>query len=68
MVCKYWNGTTHVDCGGNVRFIYDDSVEEIKRVLHEVVETDCEEMLSKAKACKDNFLYSYIAKKAIGLA
>ena len=30
MVCKYWEGTTHVDCGGNVKFLYRDSVEEIK--------------------------------------
>ena len=33
MVCKYWDGTDHVDLGGNVEFIRSDSVEEIQNVI-----------------------------------
>ena len=36
MVCKYWEGTTHVDCGGNVKFLYRDSVEEIKSTIENI--------------------------------
>lgn len=37
MVCKYWQGTTHVDLGGNVKFLYKDSKDEIKSVLDEII-------------------------------
>lgn len=37
LVCKYWNGTTHVDVGGNVIFLKDDNVEEIVYVLEKLV-------------------------------
>lgn len=30
MIVKYWEGTTHVDLGGNVKFLKEDSVDEIK--------------------------------------
>ena len=32
MIVKYWEGTTHVDIGGNCEFIYKDSVEEIRNI------------------------------------
>lgn len=37
MVCKYWPGTTHVDLGGNVIFLKEDSVEEIKKVILDIL-------------------------------
>ena len=33
MLCKYWDGTTHVDLGGNVKFLYEDSAEEMLRII-----------------------------------
>ena len=33
MVVKFWEGTTHVDLGGNCKFLYKDSVEEIEEVI-----------------------------------
>ena len=33
LVVKYWEGTNHVDLGGNVAFLYDDSVEEIRLTI-----------------------------------
>lgn len=37
MICKYWDGTTRVDLGGNVKFLYQDSTEEIKKVSEETI-------------------------------
>ena len=67
MICKYWEGTTHVDCGNNAVFLYDDSVEEIKRTVLEIFKTKHKSMLASAQECKHEFLYSVIAKKAIEL-
>ena len=33
MVCKYWDGTDHVDLGGNVEFLKEDSVDEIQNAI-----------------------------------
>ena len=33
MICKYWEGTTHIDMGGNVEFLKTDSAEEIKEKI-----------------------------------
>jgi len=30
MIVKYWEGTTHIDVGGNCDFLYEDSVDEIQ--------------------------------------
>ena len=38
MIVKKWEGTTHVDCGGNVEFLYQDSVEEIKEKIETIME------------------------------
>ena len=38
MLVKSWDGTHHVDLGGNVRFLYEDSVAEIQRELEELLE------------------------------
>lgn len=68
MVCKYWKGTTHVDIGGNVMFLHDDSIEEIERVLGNIIESDGVylNMLKTAKGKeKETFYYSNIARKSI---
>lgn len=68
MVCKYWEGTTHVDVGGNVRFIHQDSAEEITSILHSIIETkgvyDMMKDVAQKKA-KKTFSYLEIAKRSI---
>lgn len=68
MVCKYWKGTTHIDIGGNVKFLKEDSVEEIQNILEEIINNKETYISMKNNAMKDNknkFLYSMIAKKSI---
>lgn len=69
MIVKYWEGTTHVDIGGNVRFLYNDSKEEMKRIIEEITGRDGE-IYKKMKeaALKDGkreFSYLEIAKRAL---
>ena len=68
MVVKDWAGTHHVDLGGNVKFIKQDSVEEIKSVIESIIGSA--ECYSKMKSIavekgKKEFSYLEIAKKAI---
>lgn len=70
MIVKYWNGTTHIDIGGNCQFLYQDSTEEITKLLKEIIENNnvYEEMLKKATTNdKEQFLYSNIALKSLEL-
>lgn len=69
MVCKYWDGTTHVDAGGNVVFLRNDSVKEIEQCLDNILK-DNKEKYKKMQAAaqsdaKDLFSYSQIADRAI---
>lgn len=70
MVCKYWKGTTHVDIGGNVKFLEEDSVETIEKCLVNLLEADkkeyrkMKEIASSDKA--KGFSYFDIAKKCAG--
>lgn len=67
MVVKWWEGTDHIDNGGNVAFLYNDSADEIKRALVQIVENKdvYERMCNRAQQCKESFLYSEIARKSI---
>ena len=68
MIVKYWEGTTHVDIGGNVKFLYEDSEEEIEQILRDLVtkKTEYNKMLKAAQGGEKNkFLYSNIAKQSI---
>ena len=70
MLCKYWDGTTHVDIGGNVEFLYKDSTEEIQGKLEELIQNPkkYEQMaLAANKQGKDEFSYARIARKSVGL-
>lgn len=70
MICKYWEGTTHIDIGGNVMFIRKDSAEEIQKQIEKLLK--CPEKYHKmlkvasSKGIKE-FSYKYIAEKAIQL-
>lgn len=68
MLCKYWNGTTHVDIGNNV--IFDDlsNITILKKCLHEIIDNSdiYEKMIKGAQSSKrEKFLYSQIAKESI---
>lgn len=68
MVVKYWEGTTHVDIGGNCTFLYEDTEEELLRVLKNIIynKNTYKKMLKNAQSSKRmNFNYSTIAKKSI---
>lgn len=66
MIVKHWDGTTHVDHGGNVRFLYEDSEEEIRSEIARLLEGNTyTEMKSAANIAAGHFLYSKIAKRSI---
>lgn len=37
MVCRYWSGTTHIDVGGNVKFLKEDKVDIIQKKIEEII-------------------------------
>lgn len=66
MVVKHWAGTTHVDMGGNVRFLYEDSAQLIRSVIEDIRRPEhYSEMKAAAVNAADNFLYSKIADRSI---
>lgn len=70
MLCKYWDGTTHVDIGGNVQFLYQDSTEEIQNKIEELMDRGAEYQKMKKIAQEQGkkvFSYREIARKAIEL-
>ncbi len=69
MVCKYWDGTTHVDVGGNVRFIRHDTVDEISDILCDILKTAGKYEKMKEIAQENGqkaFSYLEIARRSIG--
>lgn len=68
MICKYLDGTTHIDIGGNAEFLYEDSKDEIKDKLEELLQDP-----NKYNTMKDvakthgmeHFSYRNISKRAI---
>lgn len=69
MICKYWDGTTHIDSGGNVIFLYDDTVNEIVDVILAVLKDDKKKFvqmdrIAKSKG-KDKFSYRKISQRAL---
>ena len=70
MICKYWEGTTHVDLGGNVKFLYQDTVEEIyKSIIALLVDNKAEYSIVKSIALKQKNIFSYskIAEKSLNI-
>lgn len=68
MICKFWDGTTHIDVGGNVRFLYNDSADEIYSVIKELTENSEEYEKMKSVAVekgRDSFLYDSIARRSL---
>ena len=68
MLCKKWDGTTHVDVGGNVRFLEKDSADEIQVAIEELLNQPEKYQQMKrveVEQGKKTFLYSDIAKRCI---
>ncbi len=67
MLVKYWNGTTHVDLGGNVEFLYKDNVEEIRELIENIAKDEAYKKMKKiaVEKGKSYFLYSNIASRSI---
>lgn len=68
MICKAWEGTKHVDLGGNVIFLEKDSVEEIYGILKKLIEDTEAYQRMKTHAIEEGmkvFSYSDIAKRSI---
>lgn len=68
ILCKYWEGTTHVDLGGNVEFLKRDSTDEIegniKRILYDSGVYSGMNNVASSKG-KTYFSYNHIARIAI---
>ncbi|NMH73905.1 glycosyltransferase family 4 protein [Bacillus sp. RO2] len=67
-IFKHWEGTTHVDVGGNCQFIYEDSLSEIQDKIEEIINNPklYNSMKNSAELLgMDNFSYSKIAEKSI---
>lgn len=70
MICRYWDGTTHIDIGGNVEFLTEDSVEEISKKLLQIIDEPGKyaEMKNAAQSeLRHDFSYKIIARKSVGL-
>jgi len=70
MLCKYWEGTTHVDIGGNVEFLREDSAKLIKEKIQELLKDPEKYRQMKENARSDrrhDFSYRKIARRAAGL-
>ena len=70
MMCKYWDGTTHIDIGGNVEFLTEDSTAEIKKKLLLILDEPgkYDEMKKVARSdLRHQFSYKIIARKSVGL-
>lgn len=68
MICKRWDGTTHVDCGGNVLFLDTDGVDQISGAIS-VIRND-PDVYQKMKGTAENvakrvFSYTAISARAI---
>lgn len=67
-IFKYWEGTTHIDLGGNCKFLYDDSMEEIMKTIQDIIENKQEyQQMKKVAEQKGMQVFSYkeIAKRSI---
>lgn len=62
LIVKYWEGTTHVDLGGNVLFLYKDSEEEIKDALIKIMnDGDFFSEMKKNAQEKGRSFFSYLS-------
>lgn len=67
LLCKYWEGTTHIDLGGNADFIMEDSVDELISKISEIVDDKKKYELMNIVAANGMNVFSHkkIAKRVI---
>lgn len=66
LLVKRWDGTTHVDCGGNAKFLTEDSSEEILNAIKDILSGEnYSKMLKTAQRASITFMYSDIAQRSI---
>lgn len=68
MICKAWDGTKHVDLGGNVVFLEKDNTEEIYEVLSDLIDNPKKYQKMKEVSEREGmktFSYNDIAKRSI---
>lgn len=68
MICKYWDGTTHIDIGGNVVFLKDDSIDNLQKNIEQLLTNQQKFECMKKNAQKEDrkkFLYSQIARESV---
>ena len=68
MAVKYWEGTTHVDLGGNVVFLKKDSADEIRELIEKLMNKGNEYKALKLAAMEKgpkHFSYKDIAHNCI---
>ena len=67
LLIKHWDGTTHVDCGGNVAYTSGDDVASIEADLIACTDPAVNsKMKTAAHSSSRHFLYSDIACRSIG--
>lgn len=66
MVVKYMRGITHVDRGGNVKFLQEESVDEIRKTIEDIfLKGQLKHMKDAAERNKKFFSYRDIATRCI---
>lgn len=68
MICKFWEGTNHIDLGGNVIFLHKDNTEEILSVIQTIIENPAKySQMKKIAEEKGHKYFSYydIARRSI---
>lgn len=68
MIVKFWEGTTHIDIGGNVLFLYDDSIDEIFKKINILLKDKIKYYNMKITAMEKGmqvFSYKEIAQRSI---
>ncbi len=71
MLCKRWEGTTHVDVGGNVNFLEQDSADEIRNAICRLTDhpEEYRQMLEAANGPgRSQFSYKEIARRSIEIS
>lgn len=67
-IFKRWPEMEHVNVNGNCEFVEDDTADILASVIKKIIDQDCYCCIKTlAKEAAKQFLYSEIAKKAIGL-
>ena len=66
LLVKHWDGTTHVDCGGNAAFTSGDDSASLKSDIEEIARPQkYKTMYTAAQRSISRFLYSDIARRSV---